>query len=116
MRFGVYQFGSVKIDGVIYHTDVIIDRGEVRKRRKTPSKKYTEECGHTPLSVEEEIPWDCQQLVIGTGALGALPVLDDVKLEAKRRNVKLIALRTGDAVKTLKLKPTSTNAVLPLTC
>ena len=116
MRIGAYRFGSVRIDGVVYHSDVIIDHGEVKKRQKQLSKKYTEACGHTPLSADEEIPWDCHQLVVGTGALGALPILDNVKREAKRRKVKLIALRTPDAVRVLKSRPAYTNAVLHLTC
>ena len=67
MDFGGFQFGSIKIDGVSYKHDVVIDRGKIRKRRKKPSKKFREEFGHTPVSVEEEIPWKCDRLVIGTG-------------------------------------------------
>jgi hypothetical protein len=36
----------------------VIDRGEIRKRKKTPSKKFRDEFSHTPLSVEEGIPWN----------------------------------------------------------
>jgi hypothetical protein len=43
----------------------VIDRGHVRKRSKKPSKKYRDQFGHTPLSMEEEIPWTCRTLVIG---------------------------------------------------
>ena len=116
MRIGAYQFGSVTIDGVTYHTDVVIDGGSVRKRQKTPSKQYREQFGHVPLSGEEQIPWDCRQLVIGTGAMGESPIKEDVKEEAKRRHVKLVVLRTGEAVKTLKTRPKQTNAILHLTC
>ena len=51
--------GSIEIDGTSYEHDVIIDRGEVHKRKKGASKKFREAFGHTPLSVEEEIPWKC---------------------------------------------------------
>ena len=70
MRFGTFSFGSVKINGVAYDHDVVIERGEIRKRRKKPSKKFREQFGRTPLSAEEEIPWKCRRLVIGTGAYG----------------------------------------------
>jgi hypothetical protein len=30
----------------------------VRKRKKKPSKKFRDEFGHTPVSVEEKIPGD----------------------------------------------------------
>jgi len=31
--------------------------GTVRKRKKKASKKFRDAFGHTPLSVEEKIPW-----------------------------------------------------------
>ena len=75
MRFESFEFGSIRIDGTTYEHDVVIDRGEVRKREKKPSKKFRGDFGHTPLSIEEKIPWQCRRLVIGTGT-GALPVMD----------------------------------------
>jgi hypothetical protein len=71
MRFEKFSFGSIRIDGVTYEHDVVIEGGKVRKRKKKPSKKFREVFGHTPLSVEEKIPWKCRRLVIGTGT-GAL--------------------------------------------
>ena len=49
MRFEDFTFGSIRIDGVTYEHDVVIDRGQVRKRKKKPSKKFRAEFGHTPL-------------------------------------------------------------------
>ena len=115
MRFQKFSFGSIRINGTMYEHDVVIDRGDVRKRKKKPSKKFRGEFGHTPLSVEEKIPWKCRRLVIGTGT-GALPVMKDVKREAKRRNIKLLILPTKQAIKEMKQKPDGTNAILHLTC
>jgi len=70
MNFGKFSFGSLQIDGRTYEQDVVIERGEIRKRKKRPSKKFRDEFGHTPLSIEEKIPWKCHRLVIGTGAYG----------------------------------------------
>ena len=67
MRYEACSFGSIRIDGITYEHDVVIDGGEVRKRKKKPSKKFRDQFGHTPLSVEEKIPWKCRRLVIGTG-------------------------------------------------
>jgi hypothetical protein len=115
MRFQKFSFGSIRIDGVTYEKDIVIDRGQVQKRKKKPSKKFRDEFGHTPISVEEKIPWKCKRLVIGTGG-GALPVMDEVKKEAKRRGVKLLILPTTKALKELATKPKETNAILHLTC
>src|SRR5260370_37927809 len=115
MRFEKFSFGSIRIDGVIHEHDVVIDRGEVHKRKKKPSQKFRDAFGHTPLSVEEKIPWKCRRLIIGTGT-GALPVMKEVKREAKRRNIKLFILPTAEAIKELKHKPDETNAILHVTC
>jgi len=115
MRFEEFSFGSIRIDGVSYENDIVIDRGEVRKRKKKASKKFREAFGHTPLSLEEAIPWKCRRLVIGTGT-GALPVMKEVKADAKRRKIKLMILPTAEAIEKLKQQPDETNAILHVTC
>ena len=115
MRFQKFSFGSIRIDGVTYEHDVVIDRGNVRKRKKKPSKKFREEFGHTPVSIEEMVPWQCRRLIIGTGT-GAMPVMEDVKSEAKRRKIALLVLPTTDAIEELKQHPHETNAILHVTC
>ena len=116
MRFEKFSFGSIQIDSVTYDYDVVIDRGEVCKRKKKASKQFRDSFGHTPLSVEEKIPWKCRKLVIGTGASGALPVMDTVKQEAERRKIELVVLPTAQAIKVLEGDPADTNAILHITC
>jgi hypothetical protein len=82
-----------------------------RKRKKKPSKRFCDKFGHTPLSIEEEVPWKCRQLVIGTGA-GALPVMEEVKREAHRRKIRLAILPTTEAIQALQENPEKTNAIL----
>ena len=115
MRFDKFSFGSIRIDGVTFERDVVIDRGKIHKRKKEPSRKFRDAFGHTPLSIEEKIPWRCQRLVIGTGT-GALPVMKEVKQEAKRRKIELLVLPTAQAIKALKEDPDKTNAILHVTC
>jgi hypothetical protein len=115
MHFEKFSFGSIRIDGITYEYDVVIDRGQVRKRRKKVSKKFRDTFGHTPLSIEEEVPWKCRRLVVGTGT-GALPVMEEVKREAQRRKIKLLILPTAAAIEELKQELDETNAILHLTC
>ena len=116
MRFDSFSFGLVEIDGVAWDADVVIDRGKVAKRKKKASKRFREEFGHTPLSIEEDIPWKCRRLVIGTGANGGLPVMEDVAREAKRRKVELLVVPTSEAIEALKKDAEETNALLHVTC
>lgn len=116
MRIDKFSFGSIRIDGETYDQDVVIDRGAVRVRKKKRSKPFREQFGHTPLSVEEKIPWKCERLVIGTGAEGSLPVMPEVLEEAKRRGVEVKAVRTPQAIELLRDAGSATNAVLHITC
>jgi hypothetical protein len=116
MRFDKFSFGSIQIDGVTRDFDVVIDGGEIRKRQKKPSKQFRHEFGHTFLSIEEDIPWKCRRLVIGTGAYGGLPVMKEVKREAKRRKVELLVLPTPRAIHALEQDAEETNAILHVMC
>jgi hypothetical protein len=116
VQFRHFEFGVIEIDGVTYEHDLVVDRGEIHRRKKKASRKFRETFGHTPLSVEENIPWKCTRLVIGTGAYGRLPVMDDVKREARDRRVRLVVLPTAEAIKVLEKHPKKTNAVLHVTC
>jgi hypothetical protein len=115
-RITGYSFGSIRVDGVTYDHDLIIDRGKIRKRKKAASRKFRDADGHTPLPAAEGIPWRCRRLVIGTGADGALPVMQEVRDEARRREIDLVVLPTAQAVAALTEAAADTNAILHLTC
>ena len=115
MKFQQFSFGQIRIDGIEYGYDVVIDRGKVGKRKKKSSKKFREAFGHTPLSLEENIPWKCRRLVVGTGE-GALPVMDEVKREAERRRVELLIVPTQEAMELLNQHIEKTNAIFHVTC
>ena len=116
MKWGKYRFGSIKIDGKAYEKDMVLDRGGLRKRKKKPSREYRDQFGHTPVSLKEEIPWQCKRLVIGTGMDGQLPVMDEVVAEAQRRGVEIVICPTPEAIQHLQEDPEATNAILHVTC
>jgi hypothetical protein len=116
MKWGKCKLGSLKIDGEKHTKDVILDRGELRRRRKKPSREFRKRFGHTPVSLLEEIPWECKRLVIGTGMFGHLPVMDEVKAEAAKRGVDLKVCPTPEAVQMLQAASVDTNAILHVTC
>jgi len=89
MQFESFSFGSIRIDGISYDHDVLIDRGKVRKRRKKGSRKFRNAFGLTP---------------------------DQVRLEAQRRKVEVVIVPTPQAVELLKREPVETNAILHVTC
>lgn len=110
-------FGTLVIDGRRYDHDVVIEDGKVTERDKSPSKPLKARHGHTPLSVEESIPWSGPRLIVGTGYSGSLPVLPEIGHEAKRRNVELLMATTEEAVALLSNSDEpNVNAILHVTC
>jgi len=117
MKARLVKFGEIEVEGEHYSHDVVIDGDKVRKRKKGPSKQFREKFGHTPLSALEKIPWGGRQLIIGTGAHGALPVMDEVLVEAKRRGINVIAKPTLEACQLLEeVKKGQAYAILHCTC
>ena len=117
MKARLVKLGEIEVEGKRYTHDLVIDGGKVRKRKKGPSKAFREEFGHTPLSAKEEIPWGGKRLLVGTGAHGALPVMDEVLAEARRRGVQIIAAPTVEVCELLEeVKRDQTHAILHCTC
>ena len=117
MHARLVTFGELDVDGHRFAKDVVIEAGQVRKRKKKPSKPYRSEFGHTPLSADEELPWRGSQLIIGTGAYGSLPITPGVNEEADRRGVTLIAVPTREACQLISdLDASQVHAVLHVTC
>lgn len=117
MNAQLLGFGEIRIEGKRYDADVVIERGQVRRRRKKPSKPYRNRFGHTPLSAKESIPWSGSRLIVGTGADGRLPIMAQVYEEAARRNVEIVALPTEAACRLIAdIEPGEVNAVLHVTC
>ncbi len=117
MKARLVKLGEIEVEGKRYTHDVMIDADKVRKRKKGPSKQFREEFGHTPLSAREEIPWGGKRLIVGTGAHGALPVMDEVLAEAKRRGIEVTAAPTLEVCQLLEeVKKGQAYAILHCTC
>jgi hypothetical protein len=117
MKIKLVSFGEIDIEGQHYDHDVIVEKGQVRKRKKKLSKAYRGHFGHTPLSAEEYIPWHGSKLFVGTGAYGSLPIMPEVYEEAEKKGVEIIARPTVEVCELVKkYKPKDVNAILHITC
>ena len=117
MKIEKVLFGSIKIDGKEFSEDIIIEKGEIKQRDKSASRKYKQIYGHTPLTIEENIPWDCKTLVIANGFYGALPIKEEVIEEAKKRGVEVKVIKTDKLPEIFsRFDLTKTNFVIHLTC
>ena len=117
MDVRLVAFGTIEIDGHRYDHDVVIEHGQVRKRKKGPSKAYRDAFGHTPVSMDEAIPWSADRLIIGTGASGALPIMPEVLEEAQSRGVEVVMRPTAAACEALAAEDgPNVAAILHVTC
>ena len=117
MNARLVHFGELDVDGQRFAKDVVIEAGQIRKRNKKPSKVYRNRYGHTPLSVEEAIPWHGRRLIVGTGTYGRLPIMPEVANEAERRGIELVAVPTEQACRLIDDCPDAeVNAILHITC
>lgn len=117
MDFEYPAFGQIVVDGETYGHDLVIEAGRVSKRDKGPSKSLKGQHGHTPLSINEAIPWSRPRLIVGSGYSGRLPVLPEIEDEAARRGVDLVVIPTADAVGLLnQTDEADVNAILHVTC
>ena len=117
MRARLVRFGEVEIDGTRYERDVVVEGDRVTRRHKRASKRYRDLFGHTPLSLDEQIPWGHRRLIIGTGAEGRLPVMEDVRRAARRHGVELIEVPTAEACRLLSHDALDdVAAILHVTC
>ena len=114
MKAGKVSVGEVVIDGKHYTEDIVIDKSTITRRKKSVSRMSKGIYGHTPLTVHENIPWECRTLVIGTGMYGSLPVTDEVFKMAEELGVRLILKKTKEALK--HLSDESTNFIFHLAC
>ena len=85
--------------------DLVVDRSKIHRRKKKSFQEVPRDVWPHAAVVAENIPWKCTCLVIGTGDCGRLPVMDDVKREAKDRKVKLVVLPNSRAIKMLQKQP-----------
>jgi hypothetical protein len=117
MKARLVKFGEIEVEGKRYTRDVVIDGGKVRKRKKGPSKEFREKFGHTPLSAGEKNSLGGKRLLVGTGAHGALPVMDEVLAEAKQRGIEVVAAPTVEVCQLLEeVKKGQARAILHCTC
>jgi hypothetical protein len=114
MVVGDFAFGKIYLDGKTYSEDIIIEKGEISRRHKSISRMSKGDYGHTPLTIHENIPWDCCTLVIGTGMNGNLPVKDEIFKTADELCVKVVLKKTKDALD--HIGDDDTNFILHLTC
>lgn len=117
VKVRLLENGKLELYGKRYATDVVVEAGKVRRRRKKPSRELRERCGHTPLTTAEKLPWDGKRLIVGTGLSGAMPVAADIYVKAENIGVEIVAAPLAEALVLLdEVERSQAFAVLHIGC
>ena len=112
MRFEAFSFGSICIDGSSAdHKPPALPGYLLLYRERCMPKPIAEPFGRFFLALA-----DAATVYHDVIPLGALPAMEEVNREARRRKIKLQILPTAEAIKILEERPEGTNAILHLTC
>lgn len=114
MKIDGYSFGNIRIDGLDYHSDVIVypDRVDDKWWRKEGHLLQMEDLTEI-LALKPAV------LLVGQGLPGLMRVEAKVVDHCRKTGIALISLPTSEAVKkynALKEKKPLTVAALHLTC
>lgn len=108
-----YSFGVIEIDGRRYRSDVIIYPDRI-------DDSWWRQEGHNLVleDIMSILDYNPDILVVGTGCYGAMRVSSEVREDMKSRGIRLVAEKTGDAVRTFNELSANNKVVaaLHLTC
>ena len=115
MHIDTYSFGTIRIDGKDYSSDVVLLGGDVRSSwwREAGGHIYAAEDFGEVLAAAPEV------VVLGTGYFGRVKVLDETLTAFADADSEVVVERTGDAVETfnrLAAEGRDVAAALHLTC
>ena len=113
MKIEYYSFGTIKIDGKTYTSDVIIYPDRV-------DSSWWRKHGHALniVDLKDVIPADPEILVVGTGYSGAMVVPEETLSYLKSKGIDVHIARTDKAVLLFNRfqEDKKTIAALHLTC
>lgn len=100
LRVDDLKVGRISINGHAYGRDIVITNNKaITLRESRSSDALKERYGHTPMTTAENIPWSCEQLVIGTGVQSRIFIMEEVRVRAHEMGVKLVSMPTAQAIK-----------------
>ena len=93
MKIDDYRFGSIRVEGHTYASDVIISPDGV-------NDSWWRERGHEVCPADLEPIWEAKPeiLIVGTGAYGEMRVVPETVEACRERGIEVAEGRTGDVV------------------
>ena len=113
MKLGDFSFGRVRIDGVLYDHDVVIDRGEVRKRKKKAAARGKQL--RSAAKAKNEVPPKVKRSPAGADTRVEEALRAWRLTEARRRSVPAFRIFTDQALRAIaETRPASAAELLAI--
>jgi hypothetical protein len=112
------SFGSITIDGQVFHHDVLIRLdGSIKKRKKKLSKKLYG-TSHKISRAEAEFVYEegARTLVVGTGQYDQVRLSDEAQAYFDGKGLQLIAAATPEAIGLWNQVPGACIGLFHVTC
>ena len=113
MKIQSYKFGKLKIDGLMYESDLILTAEEIHENWQRQSSHRLQMADLDPL-----LALNPTRLIIGTGFMGLLQVDEEVFKALRQHDIKFHVMKTKRALRTFRSYKNKENVVvaLHLTC
>jgi hypothetical protein len=117
MKARLVKFGEIEVEGERYTHDVVIDGGKCGNGRRDLPRNSAEGLATRRFRSGKKFHGEASGSLSGPVSHGALPVMDEVLAEAKRRGIEVIAAPTSEVCQLLEeVKKGQAYAILHCTC
>lgn len=99
MKIEHYSFGSITIEGKIYHKDLWIINGSITKRDKSIAKgKFGTSHRISRKELIKVVTPNTRRLIIGSGNSGLVSLTDKARKYLEEEGIKVKIYKTGELI------------------
>ncbi|MGB6340639.1 MAG: MTH938/NDUFAF3 family protein [Candidatus Aminicenantaceae bacterium] len=117
MKIEDYAFGSIKIDGEVFHNDLWIIDGSIKKRDKSIAKsKFGTSHRISRKELKRVMTSTTRRIIIGSGNSGLVSLTNNAQKYLEEQGIEVEMYKTGELIqKNIEIRKTDAG-IIHLTC
>lgn len=117
MKIENYAFGSITIDGEVYHKDLWIIDGSIKKRDKSIAKsKFGTSHMISRNELKKVLGEKTKRIIIGSGNSGLVSLTDKAQKYLEEQGIEVEMYKTGELIqRSIEIRITDAG-IIHLTC
>lgn len=117
MKIDNYAFGSITIDREVYHKDLWIIDGSIKKRDKSIAKsKFGTSHIISRKELKKVLTPKTKRIIIGSGNLGLVSLTDKAQKYVREQGIEVEMYKTGELIqRNIEIRETDAG-IIHLTC